>query len=518
MRVNLSGVDSGSIGSALPTPSHSTQWSPQQLAVFDAVRDPARGSLRIDAVAGSGKTTTLVEASRLMTGPRAFAAFNKRIADEIKLRTSGIPDLTAGTLHSFGLKAWTATAGKVEIDGDKVENIMEDLRVDYNLRSFTKAVVSMVKQAGWKQIQRELLTSMCDHHDLWDKLPDYYDQETNDPFEWVTPVLAESVARSTDLIDFDDMLYMPLNYGHIERSFNWVLLDEAQDTNWVRRELASRMLAPNGRVVAVGDPHQAIYGFTGADADALDLISSEFQCEFLPLTVTYRCPKTVVDHAHQWVSHIQAADEAPQGIVRQMDAKTWRDLDASQLTASDVVLCRFNRPLVSGALQLIRRGIGARVEGREIGQSLLQLTKRWKKANTLGKLEDQLISHRDTESRKMRAKGQAAKAAQIEDKVDSLLAVMDSLGPQSGIFDLQARINSLFGDTIPGQPPRVTTFSSIHKSKGREWNRVYLLGREQLQPARFAKQDWEKQQEANLCYVAVTRTKHELVEVEYEGP
>jgi len=55
---------------------------------------------------------------------------------------------------------------------------------------------------------------------------------------------------------------------------------------------------------------------------------------------------------------------------------------------------------------------------------------------------------------------------------------------------------------------------TVHRSKGREWDRVFLVGRNQYMPSKYAKKEWEFKQEENLMYVAVTRAKKELVEVE----
>jgi DNA helicase-2/ATP-dependent DNA helicase PcrA len=512
---NLSGIDSGQAPE--PAPSAPIKWSPQQIDVFHAVTTRP-DSLQVEAVAGSGKTTTLVHAASLMTGPTAFCAFNKKIADEIKARTRSFPHVTAGTLHSFGLKSWKQTAPTCEIDKDKVENICEDLAVPFYMRAFTKFMVEACKNNAWKYpVDYDQLSVAADHFDAYEKLPDSFDLETEDAFQYVNPVLNVSIQRADEIIDFSDMLYMPLCYGHITPEYSWVLVDEAQDTNYTRRSLVARMLAPAGRVLAVGDRHQSIYGFTGADSDAMDLIASEFQCHYLPLTVTYRCPRKVVEHAHQWVSHIEAHESAPEGVVRELDARAWDKLSGEHFTPADVILCRNTAPLISQALTMIRRGIGARVEGRDIGQSLQALANRWKSIKTLSALTDKLEEHRLREGNKLRSRGQRQKAAQVEDKVDSLIAVIHSLPPKATTWDLSTRITTLFGDTEPGQTPKVCTLSTIHKAKGREWDRVYLYGRRELQPSKWAKQEWELQQERNLCYVAVTRAKRELVEVEYVG-
>lgn len=56
--------------------------------------------------------------------------------------------------------------------------------------------------------------------------------------------------------------------------------------------------------------------------------------------------------------------------------------------------------------------------------------------------------------------------------------------------------------------------STVHKSKGREWDRVYILGMNKYMPSKYAKKDWELAQEKHLMYVSVTRSKSELVFIE----
>lgn len=67
-----------------------------------------------------------------------------------------------------------------------------------------------------------------------------------------------------------------------------------------------------------------------------------------------------------------------------------------------------------------------------------------------------------------------------------------------------AEIDTIFGDDVKN----CVILSSIHKSKGREWNKVLWI---QSKENRFAVQSWRKTQETNLKYVAVTRAKKELI-------
>ena len=91
---------------------------------------------------------------------------------------------------------------------------------------------------------------------------------------------------------------------------------------------------------------------------------------------------------------------------------------------------------------------------------------------------------------------------------------MSTLPNDAPIFSIQAAINSLFGDTPAGERPKVVTLSTIHKSKGREWRRVFWWGANAYQPSRYARQAWQQGQERNLMYVAATRAQETLVHVD----
>ena len=265
------------------------------------------------------------------------------------------------------------------------------------------------------------------------------------------------------------------------------------------------MLKPSGRLFAVGDPCQAIYGFTGADSAALDNIRSEFNAETLPLTVTYRCPKSIVQVANQWVDHIQAHESAPDGIV---DSCELREV-AKLATAQDAVICRNTKPLVELAYNLIRNSVACKVEGRSIGEGLVKLAMRWKSVTTVGELEARLEQWAETEIAKHKAKGNDSRCQVVEDQAETLGVFIMQCEDSDPISTLVAAIRSLFGDTEAGKQ-QVLTLSTIHKAKGREWDRVFALGMDRYSPSKWAKQSWELVQEDNLQYVQVTRAKQHL--------
>lgn len=490
--------------------------SVQQAIFFDWVVN-GNGSAVLEAVAGAGKTTTLIEGLKLMVGKKFFGAYNKKIADEISNKAGAMPGLTVSTMHAAGMKAWRKAAGSVRVNADKCRDIFRQMTLrqfEYGvLESPVLQLVSYAKQAAVGIAEGKEPSD----DQTWHDLITHFNVETFNEQRGVDntasiivlckQLFEKSALQNTKIIDFDDMIFAPLYHGVTFDKYDWVLIDEAQDTNASRRLLSLAMLKKGGRLVAVGDKHQAIYGFTGADADALDLIGNAVNATRLFLNVTYRCPKSVVAYAQQWVSHINAHESAPDGVVREAAIENL----FAEVKVGDAILCRFNAPLIKNVYALIAKGIPARVEGREIGAGLKQLANRWKAKNI-----DGLLAHLDAfeerEVKKFTDKEQPKRAADVQDKVQCLRVIIARViakgaitsPPQTAVCQ---EIDAIFGGD-ESQP--VVLLSSIHKSKGREWHKVVWL---QTGPSGFAKMPWEVAQEDNLCYVAATRAMFELVTV-----
>lgn len=502
-------------------------WSPYQQNFFDWIR-AGTGSCVLVAVAGSGKTTVLVEGSRHMRGSIASAMYNKSAATEFQGRLAeagiGNNEHRAGTFHSHGFSALRRVYPRAKLDERaKTALLLDTCKVPKEFHSFCAKLVSLAKQGAVGLLQPEADDAtwwgIIRHHDL--------DGDLEDPaaarwcIGWARDMLERGRAACPELIDFDDMIYMPVVMKTMRVWQNdWLLVDEAQDTNPARRCLARKMLRPGGRAVFVGDPCQAIYGFTGADNDSLDLIRSEFGCAELPLTISYRCPRAVVADAQRLVPHIEASPEAAEGAVHECFLEdllpTVQPGEVSgnraitippveRLTADDAILCRNTKPLVKLAFKLIRAGTACHVEGREIGAGLLRLATRWKSVRTMDRLREKLTGYLEQETAKLMAKGQEAQAGALADRVETLLVIMDGC---PDLACVEKKIGDLFRD---GEP--TLTLSTIHKSKGREWGRVFILGRSTYMPSKWARQDWQRDQERNLEYVAVTRSKGELINV-----
>jgi DNA helicase-2/ATP-dependent DNA helicase PcrA len=501
----------------------SIRLSPQQQDFINWVATGV-GSCNLVAVAGAGKTTTILEAISHTQGGAAILAYNKKIAEEIKAKLAkrGVDwkVAEAGTVHSFGFRAFRKAFPKVKVEGYKVLNLIDKFVATNNFiaKTYGQTVAKLVGLAKQAAVG---IDTHIDDKSKWFHLVDHFDlafdfdqeDEANMPaiIDLAIEVLKLS-NQDTTQVDFDDMVYLPVLHRVRFWQYGWVFVDEAQDTNAARRAIVRAMVRPGGRVVAVGDPAQAIYGFTGADADSLELIRRDFNGIEMPLTTTYRCPKAVVRFAQQWVSHIHAHESAPEGMV---SAIKYGELHTrNDLKAGTAILCRNTKPLVALAFDLIRRKIACRIEGRDIAKGLVQLATKWKRVKTLAALENALDKWVEQQRIKALAKKQEQKAQEAEDRAETIKIVIDDCRA-AGRDSVQAvvdGINSIFGDDIEN----VLVLSTIHKSKGREWETVYWLDRVGTLPSKYARQKWQQEQEMNLCYVAATRAMNSLIEVTVE--
>jgi DNA helicase-2/ATP-dependent DNA helicase PcrA len=503
--------------------------SVHQLRIFDFV-EAAPGNAVIEAVAGSGKTTTIVEAVRiaLKRGLSAlFLAFNKSI--QLELQKRGV---NAKTFHGLTYSVVLRHVGAREIEQNKLMKLcdavmdakrysqlseaqklgwMQPAEDDYELyNAFARRLVGLARQVGigcLVQDTQQAWMDICVQHDLE---PESEFADLGRGIEWAQTLLkASNCYMEHKYVDFDDLLYIAVKDGLVLPKFDFVFVDEAQDTNAIQRALLRKVLhsADSGRtsrIIAVGDPAQAIYGFRGADSESLNLIATEFNCARLPLSISYRCSQAVVNYARQWVSHIEAAPNAPEGEVLELGTN-WT---TKTFAADDMVVCRTTAPLITLAFKLLRAHVPVRIMGKEIGQGLKSLITKMKAGN-LDHLEAKLEAWRDREVEKATAKREEAKAEAIADKVACILCLIDALPENERTINaLMLTLDKLFAEGV-----NQVLLSTIHKAKGLEAVRVFWLNRSKC-PSPWARQEWQQEQERNLCYVAATRAKLTLVIIE----
>lgn len=520
-------------------------WSKYQSNFFNELeknealfsRGEWRQNLQVGAVAGSGKSTCCLEGIRRVVKNGAtvvYSMFTKETTEEFagKIERAGLSGrVVVKTAHALGFAAFRRNYSRTRVWGKKVADIVDAWAVTLDEKDPVlkqkNAIERLVKFAKDKGIgifseidSRQEWVDIIEHHGMsfGDEVLD--DEEVSDSAkrEFIIDKSIEFLKISnndTSVIDFSDMIYLPLLLNCPFEQFDYVFVDESQDTNPIRRELFFRMIGPKGCMVDVGDECQAVMGFTGADNDAMEIIRTKLRSKVLPLSICYRCASSIVKHAQTWVSHIEPSPTAIEGSVTTMTYDNLlKDAGTLNLTKFDAILCRKNAPLAATAFSLIRKGIACRIEGKDIGYSLVALVNRWKVKN-LPELRRKLSEFREREVEKAEKKGQKGKIENIHDKCDTLECLIERAEAVSPTIEgLKKIIYDMFSDASdPKTRKDIIVLSSIHKSKGREWDRVFLLGRSQFMPSPYAKQQWEKDQEKNLIYVAITRAKTNLIEV-----
>jgi superfamily I DNA/RNA helicase len=162
--------------------------------------------------------------------------------------------------------------------------------------------------------------------------------------------------------------------------------------------------------------------------------------------------------------------------------------------------------MIEAAYGLIKHRVACRILGRDIGVGLENLIKQMK-AKDIDHLEEWLDVYLNREIAKLTSKGKEDKAQAVDDRVTTLRCIISHLDEGSQTIDgLIKSIQQLFTDNNKG----LLTLATVHKSKGLEFSRVFILGRHKYMPSCWARKQWQKQQEVNLIYVAYTRTKQEL--------
>lgn len=487
--------------------------SKYQQDIFDFIQH-GNGNSVINALAGSGKTSTIVNAVKLIpsTCNALFIAFNKEIVKELEKKLAGVKNVQVKTLHSLGLLMIRRNLGtNIEIDEYKYrtfikKNIKQLSSADFDkmttklMQQYTDNVIQLCDLGRYNlaQCEKDLL-QISARHDI-----PIIDDECNavlNVMKWGR--------ENTTSIDFTDMVWLPyeLTLNPIGLQYDYIFIDECQDLNAAQRELFLRCFRRGTRFIAVGDKKQAIYSFAGADAESFAKLQNLPNTTTLPLPISYRCPKKVVNLANQFVDTMECRKGAPDGeIVHNVSIKDIHD--------GDMVLCRTKMPLIKLYMRYLRMGVKSYVRGQDIGLNLLRMVDKTEqivlnvslqKDGVFARLYDDLFEERN---RLMIKRGMdledATLSNQIMNKYDSIKALEILAEGLTSARDLHDRIENVFAESADG-----VCLSTIHKAKGLEANNVYILCKT-LMPSRLATQDWEKEQEQNLMYVAYTRAKYKL--------
>ena len=278
------------------------------------------GPLLIIAGAGAGKTKTLttkiaylIEEGLAHPYNVLAITFTNKAAKEMKDRLYAlIGDLAkkvqVSTFHSFGLKLLRENYEKlgyesnfVIMDSDDsltvVKKIVKDLGYDpkiYNPRAIRNKISSC---------KNEMMT------------PEIYERYAVSDYEKVMHQVYEKYEdklKKNNSVDFDDLLLLPIklfkeNPSTLQKYqdlYQYILIDEYQDTNEAQYILSKLISAKNRKITCVGDDSQSIYSFRGANYKNILNFEKDYKdAKTILLEENYRSTSTILDAANQVIKN-----------------------------------------------------------------------------------------------------------------------------------------------------------------------------------------------------------------------
>lgn len=470
--------------------------SDEQMAIWDWFEHGTNNCV-VRARAGTGKTETGKRGmERAPENRMLYVVFNKKNQREASLKMVD-PRIDTRTFHSVGRSCVARVLHGVkpedEVERDRAKDIVGQGASD----ELIQMLVDMTSVAKNSFINPTLyeLQNIAEQHLMQEELSggERGEVDSESLAQMVMGILELSKTRDPlNRISFDDMVWLPMAMNWVKPEYDLILVDEAQDMNAPQLEMAVRLCA--GRLCIVGDDRQCIYGFRGAVPDGLGMMKARLNAQEFPLTTTYRCPKRVVFLAQEFVPDYRAADSAQDGLI---DDASEDSLHAIA-QPGDAVLSRTNAQLMPLCLSLLRRNVPARIEGRDVGKQLAELAERLK-AKSVPDFIERLQKWGDKmRARLAKKRDNQAALEQVNDRVATLHALAE--GTES-VNQMLLRIGELFSDSVDVNKPAVV-FSTVHKAKGLEWNRVFIVRSTFLRK--------RTREEENIYYVALTRAKKHL--------
>ena len=465
----------------------------EQAAIVSAARDTDR-NLLVSALAGAAKTSTLELIAAALPSVEILAlAFNKAMAVEMQERMPS--NVKAMTLNALGHRTWMdATGRRLKINSSKTYEIVNELvRANpsddlWELFAEMIRIVDFGKSCGYIPSGHfEQAKALMRDEDFFGHLEQ---KLTDGQVDLIRAATLQSLqmAMKGDC-DFNDQILMPTVFHGAFPRYPLILVDEAQDLSSLNHATLRKVVGKR-RLIAVGDPCQAIYGFRGAHEESMSLLRTEFDMQELPLTISFRCPQSVVAHVRWRAPQMRWPEWAQPGQVR-----TLAGWSSDTLQDDAVVICRNNAPLFAVAIKLLKTGRSCELHGRDVVASLTKVMRKFgghdlPQHTVLEKIDAWLAN--EMEKNKVRAHNRLADRAACM-KVFALEG--DTLGDALAYAQHLSQLRS---------PLKLMTG---HGAKGLEFDHVYFLDQHLI---------GKDEQEPNLRYVIATRARETLTYIRTE--
>lgn len=490
--------------------------SKYQSKIFDNIEHGV-GNIVISAAAGSSKTTTIVNCIKLIDCNKKilFIAFNKEIVNNINNQINNYKNCFVSTFHKMGFLFLCENIEKAPIVNEYKytsyisDNLssLSDYKNNEVIKVLEKTYISNITKLV--EYSRYYLAFSVKEIKTIAKL--YGIELINDECYVVKKILKWGKDNINE-IDFTDMIWLPnvLNYTTKKYKYNWVLIDESQDTSIAEQKLIEKCFTRGTRFVVVGDENQQINVWCGSSKEAINNFFEYPNTKQFKLPICYRCPKKIVELAKKYSDNIEIYENAIDGEINY-------DVSRFSPTNGDMVLCRITSPLIKLYLEYLRINKESYIKGIDIIKNdyinlcninnVKIIDKNCVLQNSLFySLYIRLFEMIDKAIKEYKITEEDAIMIQniysFYDAIQGLKILSEGLNT---VKELKEKINIIFSN----QKENGVQLSTVHKAKGLESDNVYIL-QSSLMPMKSAKRDWEIQSEKNLIYVAITRAKKTL--------
>jgi superfamily I DNA/RNA helicase len=490
------------------------KFSCEQIDIFDFAENGIQ-NLIVQAVAGAGKTTTLVECANRIDDSKKILllAHNRSTRDTLRERIGKKGNVKVYTLHGLAWRLFTEHFGfNPIIDDDKYRkyvnaNINTIATESYNSlpgpsKMMYKAnVFDLINKSrhNLKQSEKEISKLAKKKYGI---------RLVADEAHMVANILKWGM-NNTEVVDYQDLLWFPSEFGYFTKHYlaDIIMLDEAQDASIAQQDVVSRCFKRNTRLFAFGDKDQTINSWCGSDTEAFEHLkdSSVFRrdAKELPLTTNYRCGSKIIEYAKRYTdNNIKPREDAHEGEIK-------HDASLMDIKDGDMILCRNSAPL----MEVYRRGVanGQKMyfRGEELGKNL-KLAADCAVGETVEgivfNMKKRLIATWDFLTKEFELN---PRETMVDSRVVTLLdtiKTMESL-PTTVVTrnDLYKFIDDVFSD----EGKTGIQLSTIHRAKGLEADNVFIIC-PSLIPSRLSTMEWEIEEEKHLQYVMCTRPKNTL--------
>ena len=537
--------------------------STYQQDILDFFLNNPQSNMLVNALAGSGKSTTACMLSEHSKTSDLYIAFNASVVEEFKKKIKN-PKTKVMTMHSlaysimlYNVEQESKDSGEkpkgfgsqrskrtINLDNFKPHKILdEEITKRYGRYiEFAKRVFLKDNYVNLYNLCRLTLTDMSSNKDVSRLIDDhvlflYYGDEgySAPDISEITSTLKILDTKSRQqfetqgVIDFTDMLWITFNklkYDNWEVPY-WALYtniycDEVQDFSNIQLNFLKFIKRTKGRYVFIGDFHQAIYNFAGANAQAFNQIPKMFApVETFDLPICYRCAKSHLSRVNrEYGIPILPCDDAPLGFVKTID----KNKISEYAKAGDMVISRKNKWIAEVVLDLARNGTPIFIEDKEMVGAIKRqiLSSKCTSVGALKKFLQKVISNYNKKlfeivSKNVREGGHEEEhleaVTETNSKIDNtsfLLEILEGYLEHHASSDSVSKFSNFIDKLLNTTPsPNCVRLCSIHKAKGLEATNVFVLNEAKINYD-FRNSKEQNIQEKNLSYIATTRAKEGL--------